>query len=390
MFKRLYWAGLKAKFWGVSWYGFESQNAIFTPNFHINVVNAIETASVLSNKLVSVIKDGEITIAAHSLGNAVVASLISDHYVNDTWPAPIRKVYMIDAAIAMETLDGSIPKNLNMYHPRWSDYSTHLWASEWHQLYDDHDFNVVTDVREKLTWRDRYGRFADICKSSFNNKPQIDCYNFYSEGEEVLATHDDPGLLWDTDPNYLEGVYPPGRYAFALQERLKGRVTSTWMKTLQGVYDENEWEWNDVYLAGSPHGGWGFNTKYLNYGRTNPGLLPPNEANQLTNAQLMTDPFFQVGTIFDGLLTKTAVSNLDNSKRDQLLSEAIPALTLPAGGPGGEQFEAFFPDNHTINMQQTFMNVWPKERGDDLDWLHSDIRNVAYVFIYKLFETLKQ
>ncbi len=352
MFKKLYWSGMRAKFWGISWFGFESQNGIFTPNFHINVVNAIETGSILASLLPTYIKEGEITIAAHSLGNAVAASMISDHYANGTWPAPIRKVYMIDAAIAMETLDGAIPEDVNMYHPKWwyhdlgqTIYKTDLWASKWYQLFDDHVDDTVTDARESLTWRNRYGRFSEMCRNSVNDKPQIDCYNFYSEGEEVLATHDDPGLLWDTDPNYLEGVYPSGRYAFALQERLKGRVTSTWMKYLQGVYDENDWEFEGVYIAGSPYGGWGFNLADSEYARIKDPVTGEKEpiygfpANTIPVSQLKSRPFFKLGPPLTDLLGEATLGTVDNKVRDQVLSEAIPALTLPAGGPGGRPWK---------------------------------------------------
>ncbi len=50
MFKRMYWSGSKAKFYGVTWNGAESQirSFSFTPNYHTNVVNALQTAQYLA------------------------------------------------------------------------------------------------------------------------------------------------------------------------------------------------------------------------------------------------------------------------------------------------------------------------------------------------------
>jgi hypothetical protein len=41
IFKRLYWAGSKAKFWGVSWFGFETQNQIFHRIFRVCKLNCV-------------------------------------------------------------------------------------------------------------------------------------------------------------------------------------------------------------------------------------------------------------------------------------------------------------------------------------------------------------
>jgi hypothetical protein len=61
MFKRFYWSGSKATFYGVTWNGAESkqdaaiqvlpQSDRFTPNFHTNVVNALQTAPHLADFL---------------------------------------------------------------------------------------------------------------------------------------------------------------------------------------------------------------------------------------------------------------------------------------------------------------------------------------------------
>ena len=127
LFKRMYWSGSHAKFWGVTWYGSETQ--LFgkvTTNYHINVQHAFATVPALWNFLQPL---GEITIAAHSLGNMIVSAMLTDHADN---PNPmIKKYFMIDAAVAIEAY-GDAAKDLNMDHIYWDGYDERLMAAEWH------------------------------------------------------------------------------------------------------------------------------------------------------------------------------------------------------------------------------------------------------------------
>ena len=76
MFKRFYWSGSKAKFYGVTWNGAESkdyaiiqalpQNERFTPDYHTNVVNALQTAPHLASFLGTL--SGDTVVACSQLG----------------------------------------------------------------------------------------------------------------------------------------------------------------------------------------------------------------------------------------------------------------------------------------------------------------------------------
>ena len=68
-----YWSGSKAKFWGVSWY----VNSI---DYYGSAINAFMTAQYLQQFL-NTQMNGEVTVAAHSLGNMVVSSTLSDYPV---------------------------------------------------------------------------------------------------------------------------------------------------------------------------------------------------------------------------------------------------------------------------------------------------------------------
>ncbi len=180
MFKRLYWSGSRARFYAVTWFGNDSQGSVptfpdATPDYHVNVNNAFLEARYLANYLAGL--GGADVVAGHSLGNMVVSSAIQD------WGAPVRKYFMIDAAVAAEAYGADEVKNANMDHPLWRGiYDETLWASEWHTLFDP------SDNRSRLTWR---GRFDGVGAQAFN---------FYSGTEEVLAEHTgNPDLFLDNN-----------------------------------------------------------------------------------------------------------------------------------------------------------------------------------------------
>ncbi len=90
----------------MTWNGAESKGTFpfynyFTPNYHTNVVNALQTAPQLADFLSSL--SGDTVVAAHSLGNMVVLSAISDYN------APIDTYFMIDGAVPMEAVQETWP-----------------------------------------------------------------------------------------------------------------------------------------------------------------------------------------------------------------------------------------------------------------------------------------
>jgi hypothetical protein len=89
------------------------------------------------------------------------------------------------------------------------------------------------------------------------------------------------------------------------------------------------------------------------------------------------------------LFTETGGSNYAQVHRDKLLAEAFPALSLLVGGNAGATMEEFIPgETEVFDMQTSFQNGWPQERGKDKDWRHSDLRNVPYLYIYEIFEEM--
>jgi Alpha/beta hydrolase of unknown function (DUF900) len=364
MFKRFYWSGSRARFYGVTWNGAESQIASisFTPNYHTNVVNALQTAPHLAGFLNGL--SGETTVAAHSLGNMVVLSAISDCGVTH-----IAHYFMIDAAVPIEAVQGNAVPDPYMIYPDWIQYANRLYASDWWKLFP------VDDYRSTLTWSNRVG-----------NLQNVDIYNFYSSGEEVLrenrngAPPFEVGITVNNVGYWIQDIYtdnhlPVGTYGFQWQEMLKGRGGS------------------DIWV-GSTHGGWRFPAN--EYGDPNP--LPPATANNLPDSTLQQTPVFDFGSSFDqisGPFPDLALLGPDGSAyalahRDRILSDAIPALTLPVGA---NPIPAFNTIHRNFDLTSgNFQNGWPASRlaneREYNKWHHSDFDYVAYPFTHKLFEKI--
>ncbi len=430
-FKRLWWSGSNAKFYGVTWYGSESQinvrSAHITPNYQINVIHALGTAPKLAEFITSLRgpTDNPVTVnvAGHSLGNMVVSSAISDHN------APVHRYFMIDAAVAAEAYDGdsstSNPGRVvqlddataNLPHTEWNKelggvYPSRLWAANWYAL-----FNTGSDARASLTWRDR-----------FPLRVGTECFDFHSTGEDVLDYNDAstpslPFVLLQLAANklgewlhfevpFIGNGEPAGHKSWQYQEQLKGR-------TITGK------------VLGSNFGGWGFNSLHFKKSPggaggkgpiMTPAVLRPAEISQAMLDQVFTpealreEPFFRPGgrwrkvgswqrdtqnkPIFSeenlGLLYNPATGSAFASRqRDALLARMIPAMSPPAGRIPVPKLGAINQRNFDMNgtvirpiKQGEQKPRWPGARGQDIRWWHTDLREVAYPYVRGLYKQL--
>ena len=197
-------------------------------------------------------------------------------------------------------------------------------------------------------------------------------YNFYSTGEEVLDVHTGALKIYeDAKAMALDG----GRFAWVLSEKEKGRM------------------W--INFGGSDYGGWGFYEKYVieSPGSTTTYMnktMPLSIANQLTPAQLKVQPFFKLGRASS--LVEPNGSSWADTNHAILISESVPATTVAAGGEGGVALKdsGRIKSTQVLDMQAVFKNGWPNERTNkgDVRWKHSDLRNVSYIYIYKIFSKM--
>jgi len=381
MFKRLYWAGSKARFVGVSWYGFDGQVPLADTSldYHSNVDHAFSTAMVFGPRLKPLVGNLPVTVIAHSLGNMLVSSYLSDYHLSlAAGQRPnIVNYLMLNAAVPLEAYLGD-QQDLNsvysadnsMVHSDWYGYKKRLGATEWYRLFDDQDPATVTDQRETLTWRNRFAGFP----------PGIGYYSFYSTGEDVLATYAGNGLSLDQVKKWEFG-----RNSWVLQEKWKGRAP----------------------IGGAGYGGttvmgWGFNSDdyypYIPWEADTADWLAQKklDANtKIMSNELIEKPFFRrpmslngLSTLFDPVIGGPG-SDYAADHRNWLLAEALPALTLPTGGHDGERMKVKLNKNNIFDMNAN-KNGWPVERikQKNTDWWHSDIKDIAFSFTYKVIAEL--
>jgi hypothetical protein len=353
MFKRLWWSGNKAKFYAVSWQGAVTQIGSVTRNYHANVINAFGTAQPLAQFLTTLRASAEVVVAAHSLGNVAVSSAIHDY------GAPATKYIAIDAAMAIEAFDGAATPNLpNMRHPDWAGYDQRLWATEWHSFFAG---RIPVDRRAELTWR---GRLSNALPKT---------WNVFSSGEEVLDNAQDnyPAI----DGVVISGI---GRYAWALQEKLKGKL----------VFG---------YALGSKYGGWGFGSVWTNGGTQRPP--PQSSLSEYPDRVWRAVPLFNSGAsalsfLFDPdpnsdtpeyrVSDAFFTSNYNGYTANQLLAQMFPALTYAVGKNEVEALKRISLVRN-IDMNALKPHGWPRT---DVDWHHSDIREVSYLYTQAVFDQL--
>ena len=345
----MFWSGSNAMFTGIWWNGAESQVNYpilgnVTTDYWRNVINAFETSrslAIVGNLLPGFDK----TIAAFSMGNVVVSSAIVDHGLR------VSNYYMINSSAALEAYAEGARNRDEMRHPDWHGYEEYLWSTEWYELFDKE-----TDARSRMTWRGRFG-------------PLNNAYNFYSTGEEVLrnGTGEVPDIRRDR--------------SWVFQEMTKG----------------------DPDLSGggifhNASGGWVFSEYWrilVKATDTVPSYMrrrTPEEATKIPKEQLGQHPFFKpfyfnekIGErdFHDPVQGPIAARSYDRVSR--ALAESLPALSFATGSNPSTALEL----GRNFNMMD-LRSGWPESRLErepgERGWLHSDIRRVAYLYTFKVFD----
>lgn len=335
MFKRLWQSGARMNFLPVSW---ESDIGP-SWNYHANVSNAFETARRLAVGINA--EPGRNVVIAHSLGTMVAAAAIQDY------GARVDKLIMLNSAIPSEAFDPDLfkpdPQN-HLVHDDWMDYTNVCWTALWHERFP------ANDARHRLTWR---GRFAAVVPVAVN---------FYSSGDEVLELY-----MKKHNPSFYNGVGPSGnwgdRYAWHKQEIWKGRYSTL------GFMGTTGWS------------GWGFRKNALGF-----KVWSADEANAVVDLSV-----FATNTVFSPCPESILNPNASRLETDFHLAQGIPALSPPTGATDLNDFGVISFDMNAAPFKPT---NWPRSaarpESDDLgdNWLHSDIKDVAYFYTHKVFEKI--
>ena len=142
---------------------------------------------------------------------------------------------------------------------------------------------------------------------------------------------------------------------------------------------------NSVTFAGTRiEGGWGINANYV----ANPLAYIPlagfNAAHfeAYLRDDLITNPLFT--SFNDSRMASTNALNIvDYRLRAKMLGDAIPAESFAAGRNmiGGVS------ENYNYQNEAGTPNGWPRTTGA---WLQSDLKDVAYFYVWKLFEKIRK
>ena len=339
LFKRMYALGSRARFVGVSWNG--STGA----DYHRAVFHAFQTGDLL-NQALGLPAGADVTVAAHSLGNVVVSQAIQSGGFSPS------RYYMLNAAVPLEAYDlGSVTADQRtaMTEHKWKTLDSGLYASNWHKVFSA----TPSDHRNELTWKER---FKDVLS-------RTPTYNFYSPGEDVVENPE-----WDS-PSLLSIILTQGfnvsRGAWATQEFVKGaRIADS----------------AGVVLFSRVQGGWGMSVY----------------ADQLNNAplDLAHEPYFGYfleHTLFGSDPVQASGFSAQKFVQYDLLARGIPAQSFAVAA---NQLKPLAAPLRNFDMEDKgrTASLWPTE-GHTINasagrWLHSDLRNVALPYVYKLYNEM--
>ena len=362
MFKRFWVSGMNARYWGVTWSGdfhvmFEDFNGL---HYHLDVRQALMSAPTFRNLVNSHGVDS--VVIGHSLGNMVVSEALLKGANASTY-------IMLDAAVASEAyrpeLQADSSSIIDKYVPLdWDGYNEPTWAANWYTWFT----NDVNDARGKIGWA---GHFAPLL-----NRGGLDVFNFYSSGDEVFSENSStPGLTtgvfhWPTlnldwpffHPNLELDAFP-----WQKQEVFKG-----------------------VNAAGSLSAGWGFHCWTTNINNETVWVRYSAEgANAMVaDGSIATNAVFNRGV---SAMFSPTISDYDIA---DILAFHIPAVSSPAGRvmTAGEEMQDGL--DFDLNGSSYRANGWGRPRpsghpdNEPIPWLHSDVKNMAYYYVYPAFTNI--
>ncbi len=335
VFKRLWQTGSNARFTMFTWagdYGWPD-SALF---YQQNAYQALQTGWALK-VLVENVQPAisKRVLMSQSLGNMVACEALKQGL-------QVEKYFMFNAAVATECFDGSL-QNANQvirekYVPsQWREYDSLSWAANWYRWF----IGNPEDSRSRLGWVDRYA-------AALGNANAV--YNYYSTGDEIF--HETPNPPW-----LLEGMGDSSaNYAWQKQETKKG----------------------SHFVAGTAYGGWGFHKWRIagfDYQYT-----AAEAASMVSDGSVTNNPVFNRG--YAPMLSNDATEDGVMCS----LAKYVPAVSSPVGGTS---FRVETIANRNLNAE-TYRNGWVCDSSDVLAyaWKHSDMKDKAFHFVYKLYNTV--
>ena len=357
VFKRLWQSGSNARFWMFTWSGdYNWLNAAFNGlHYQQDVYQALKTGAALKTFMESAQPaPSKRILMAQSLGNMVACEALRQGL-------HVNKYFMFNAAVASEAVDGTL-QNANSIvkakyvPPDWSDYDPRSWAANWYRWFA----NDMTDSRGRMGWPDYF-------RPALSRAGTV--YNYYSTGDPVFFES-------DTVPNVTTGLFHwptlSGSWPF-----IDVNITAE-----EGSWQKQETHKGVEPIAGTLRGGWGFDCWYENVGGVPvPTFYAASQANAMVaNGSITNSPVFSYGG--------TPLNNRNASWDDIWLSLAkyVPAVSSAVGKT---VLRNDVVDNNDLN-DFSFRNGWGRDSNVyGQNWLHSDMKDMAYFYIYPLYHDLR-
>ena len=261
----------------------------------------------------------------------------------------VGKYFMFDAALPSESIDAMLQDadaaTRSKYAPgEWHAYDSRVWAANWFRLFG------AGDARAGMGWP---GRFAD----ALGNGGEV--YNYYSSWGDVFEA-------FATVPSRFDGIdVSIEMHCWQKQEVLKGSAV----------------------IAGTAYGGWGFHRWTVRelvqdigggtHVEERPYRYSPDDA-----VRMLTDGTIRDNPVFNRDFLPMLDGGASQDNQWLALAKYVPAVSSPVGGRAvnfGNTIE-----NHDLN-DDDYRDGWG--RGSS-DWQHSDMKDMAYFYVYKLYEQL--
>ncbi len=354
MFKRLWQSGANMKFWGVTWNG--NGGEVTKSYYHTNVQNALTTADSLKT-LVNTMVGSNTVVMAHSLGNMVVSRAIQKGM-------NVEKYFMLNAAIASEAFNGTLQNtsstNTNFVPQAWREYPSETWSARWHELFA----SDPADDRNELKWKNQ---FTDILTKTT-------VYNYYSSGDEVFELSKGvPGMLTGAmhlDWPVIDTQFPYLHFGDVFSLTI---ARHSWQKQecLKGIN----------FVAGTTTAGWAFQCDKS-------GLIGGGERcySPAAATNLVVNGVVALNAVFKRKPDEMFQPSIAQSKQDEIIAFAIPALSPAVGSVLIDNCSNVDVNEESDSPNSLRINSWGRSDpayGDR--WLHSDIKDMAYYYVYKLF-----
>ena len=360
LFKRFWLSGSRARFNMVTWAGDYNWTGSWANGLHYqqDVYQALRTGDALKRLLEREQSDSSRRLLlTQSLGNMAACEALR-------LGLRVRAYFMFDAAVASESIDGSLQNSDDAtrakYVPSdWEGYPSLSWASNWFRWFD----HIPGDARGEMGWPNRF-------QAAMSNATSV--YNYFSTGDPVFM--EEP-----TVPGVMTGVlhWPTLSWSWPFFE--------DWNITAEA----NCWQKQETHkgvelVAGTLLGGWGFGcyTTANPLGEIETTYYSEQEAMAMVNDGSITNtPVFAIAG--------TQMHNSDATANDVYLALAkyVPAVSSPMGG---SEAAATRIENHNLN-DPDYRSGWGRDHAVYSDrWFHSDMKDMAYMYVYPLYEELKE